>query len=133
MLPDIYWDRVPDFVVGRIKYDNWIVAKALEWNVSVVDVTATVTDIHQVGKDGVRAGTNANKHDTKYLNSELISKRFNTRSGWIHCASWITENSLNETEINLSKKPAIKLQRSEYAPKGCTGRVGKDNEIKGQK
>ncbi len=38
-----YRDRVPDFAVGLIKYDKWIVAKALEWNVTIIDVTPTVT------------------------------------------------------------------------------------------
>ncbi len=120
-----YWDRVPDFVVGRIAYDNWIVAKALEWNVTVIDVTATVTDIHQVGKDGIKSGFYANEGHTKYLNNELIGKTFNTRLGYIDCASWTTENSLNKTEFNLSRKYAIRLRRSVYIHEECVTRAGK--------
>ncbi len=125
-----HWDRVPDFVVGRIKYDNWIVAKSLEWNVTVVDVTATVTDIHQVGKDGIKSRFTANEGRTKYLNNELIAKRFNARHGYIDCASWTTENSLNKTEVNMATQSPIKLQRSRYIDKKCVSKTGKGKEKK---
>jgi len=42
------WHRVPrDIVIGRIGYDNFLVANAIRYNVSVVDVTNTMNAVHQ--------------------------------------------------------------------------------------
>ena len=50
-------DLVPDFVVGRLAYDNWLVDQAVHDSaVDVIDGTATVLAMHLSGKDGNMAG-----------------------------------------------------------------------------
>ena len=52
------WHCIPDFVVGRIGYDNWLVATAINLGLPVIDATATVTAVHQSGWDGNHSGRN---------------------------------------------------------------------------
>jgi hypothetical protein len=40
------WKLLPDLVIGRKGYDNFLVAKSIENNVSVIDATDTITSLH---------------------------------------------------------------------------------------
>ena len=42
------WERVPDFVVGKPGYDNWLPTKCWDWDIASIDVSLTVTALHQV-------------------------------------------------------------------------------------
>lgn len=42
-----FWGEIPHFAVGRMCYDNWLVWKALQADIPVVDITQAVTIIHQ--------------------------------------------------------------------------------------
>jgi hypothetical protein len=44
---DVDWGNVPEFVVGRSSYDNWLVWRALRAGAAFVDVTPTVMVVHQ--------------------------------------------------------------------------------------
>ena len=69
------WESIPDFVVGRVGYDNWLVATAINRNFSVIDATATVTALHQTGQDGNEAGRNVKRDIAdKYINYHLAGK-----------------------------------------------------------
>ena len=46
------WAQIPDFVIGRPGFDNWLVAKARQWGLTVVDASNTVVAVHQTGDDG---------------------------------------------------------------------------------
>ncbi len=50
------WDVIPDFVVGRPAYDNWLVDYAFHQPIDSVDVSATLHAIHQSGEDGDKSG-----------------------------------------------------------------------------
>ncbi len=50
------WETIPDFVVGRIGYDNWLVVTAITKEIVVIDTTKTILALHQTGKDGNFAG-----------------------------------------------------------------------------
>lgn len=49
------WHIVPDFVVGRPAYDNWLVDFAYHRDYTVIDLTQTLVVIHQTGADGTTA------------------------------------------------------------------------------
>ena len=49
------WHVIPDFVVGRTAYDNWLVDFAYHRDYSIIDLTQTLVAIHQTGLDGVKA------------------------------------------------------------------------------
>ena len=63
------WDNVPGFVVGRYGYDNWLITMAQQWNVTPVDASATITVLHQVGKDGFKSSSTQNHGSNSRLNT----------------------------------------------------------------
>ena len=79
------WEDVPDFVVGRIGYDNWFVVMAQQWNVSLIDCSETISNLHQQGKDGYRAGWTLNKGRSKYMNYRAAGN-FSYRGGGTKCS-----------------------------------------------
>ena len=50
------WHKIPEVVMGRPGYDNFIVFTAVESNLTVIDVTRTMLAVHQTGLDGEFAG-----------------------------------------------------------------------------
>ena len=41
------WKVVPDFVIGKPGYDNWLLQKAVEWDLFSLDTSLTVSALHQ--------------------------------------------------------------------------------------
>lgn len=68
------WSAIPDLVVGRRAYDNWLVQHAIrEPGVDTVDLTATLTTLHLTvhsNRDG-HAGTD---HDDVDFNAHVLEK-----------------------------------------------------------
>lgn len=83
------WGGVPDFVVGRIGYDNWLMVRAQQWNVTLVDASDTITVLHQVGKDGVMSGFRENRGSSRNINYRL-APGFDFRGSGTECAPWKT-------------------------------------------
>ena len=49
------WHVIPDFVVGRTAYDNWLVDFAYHRDYSIIDLTQTLVAIHQTGLNGIKS------------------------------------------------------------------------------
>ncbi len=116
-----HWDRVPDFVVGRLGYDNWLVVMAQRWNIILIDGTETLHNLHQVGKDGISSSRVLNKGKNKLLNYEAAGFKFSYRGGTTACASWRSVNcSLTTNSTNGGTISSICLNRLRTEPKpGC--------------
>lgn len=83
--PQYTWDPVPDLVIGRVSYDNWIVAYSLCSGITVIDIAKTTLMVHQTTDRGNFEGFS---HNNKYYNRELIEKTGNPayyRSGSVDC------------------------------------------------
>ncbi len=104
------WDKVPEIVIGRPAYDNFMVGMAIKNEVSAVDVTKTVVALHQTGKDGDFAGF---KNKDKSHNTKTIGK-FNWGTGLTSSAQFETEKD-HSGKILLyrrsNKKKNISRQR----------------------
>ena len=85
------WREIPEFVIGRRGFDNWIVAYAISRNFTVIDVTNTVTAVHQTGSDGNWAG---HRHTDPNINMRL-SGPFRYRRGFLLCAQYQTNFDVN--------------------------------------
>lgn len=97
---EFIWDKLENVVIGRVGYDNYLVAMALRYNVSVVDVTETVKAVHQTGADGDFAGqTNV---DSQY-NIDLIGP-FDYDPGRTTHAQYLTINEEGQG-IQIYKRP----------------------------
>jgi hypothetical protein len=67
---DIYGDDIPPFVIGTVRWDNWLIWKALDSRVAVVDASPVVAAVHQnhdysyhpQGKQGVWNGEEAQRN-----------------------------------------------------------------------
>ena len=96
---DFPWDRVADVVVGRPAYDNYLVGRAIQENVTVVDATATLLAFHQTGSDGKKAGF---KNDDVDINPIRIGV-FNYNSGLTVSAQcetrFIVDEICNRTRV----------------------------------
>ena len=87
-----HWDRVPDFIVGRIGYDSWFVVMAQRWNVTLIDGTKTVTNLHQDTADGVKSGWVLHQGRSKYINYEAAGRNFNYKGHITDCSFWRSVN-----------------------------------------
>ena len=85
------WDTIPDFVVGRVGYDNWIVANAVRRNISVVDATPTLSALHQTGQDGDYACHRFTDASDRNVNYQFVGKHFNYLIGITTCSHFVTQ------------------------------------------
>lgn len=76
--PGLFRD-VPPFAVGRVRYDNWLVWRALDRGAVVIDATRTVSALHQ-------------NHDYRHIDGGMRATRFGeearanrTLAGWGRC------------------------------------------------
>ena len=76
------WSTIPDFVVGRVGYDNWLLIKALTKQIPLVDATITVTALHQTDTKGIYEGSTATVE--KWLNVQLAGASENNSSNGLH-------------------------------------------------
>jgi len=103
------WHAIPDVVIGRVAYDNFIVAKAIGENVSVIDVTKTVVAMHQTDSEGNKAGHQTREKD---INKKIIGK-YNFGEGKLENTPYLTvvtnvgqHNSSNENQMKLEHQQA---------------------------
>ena len=66
----VYRDHMPPFVIGTVRWDNWLIWKALDSKLPVVDASRVVVAVHQnhdysyhaQGKQGVWEGEEAQRN-----------------------------------------------------------------------
>ena len=80
------WYRVPDLVVGRPAWDNYLVIKSFQWRIPFIDTTKSITAFHQTGQDGNMAGF---RHENYRINTELTGN-FSCNIARTTCARYAT-------------------------------------------
>jgi len=101
------WHVVPNLVIGRMAYDNFIVAKALERRLSVVDVTKTVAALHQTDIEGNSAGARSlNSH----VNKAIIGK-FNYFKGNTDYSNYFTAVGKSDAALTnrTGRRPKVNV------------------------
>lgn len=99
----IKWSRVPNFVIGRPGYDNWLVDHVYHNpNVLLIDATETIAAIHQTDEDGNRAqgGSRVDRHSRDYSYNRRLAKG-KWDHGRLRFAQWRTTyiNSTNDQHV----------------------------------
>ncbi|KAK3086495.1 hypothetical protein FSP39_019205 [Pinctada imbricata] len=97
------WKNLPDVVIGRLAYDNWMVWNAKRSNFYTIDATKTLLAIHQTTKSGNFEGHK--KPDGNY-NNRLIQKMYKKVkyvAGRTSCAVYKTSNN-SKGYIEFSKR-----------------------------
>ncbi|XP_070192845.1 uncharacterized protein [Littorina saxatilis] len=111
------WESVPEFVVGRIAYDNWLTAMSImSEDKAVVDATSTLLAVHQTTKAGVFEGFT---HSNSYYNLDIIGmEQFERLQGQnlhhVSCAFWKTEMTSDPRQINVTAR-----NRHDFELFGC--------------
>jgi len=77
------WDLVPDLVIGRPGYDNFMVETASLNNVSVVDASKTIVALHQTDEEGV--GSGHRRKDSSYNGRIIARHKASYREHWNGC------------------------------------------------
>ena len=80
------WHAVPDLIIGRPGYDNFLVATAITHNVSVIDASRTVLAVHQTGDDGNYAG----RHNADSDYNRLLVANYDRFKGLVSSAHYRT-------------------------------------------
>jgi len=103
------WHVIPNIVIGRLAYDNFIVAKALERRLSVVDVTETVVALHQTDKEGNGAG---GKSRNANVNKAIIGK-FNYFKGSTANSNYFTAVDASDAALTngTGRRPKVNVFR----------------------
>lgn len=99
------WRAIPDFVVGRPGYDNWLVDHVFHESerISLIDTTGAITAIHQTGADGNLAG-----------HKKRIDLEWNRKRGdgmYDHGHTTFAQWSADLEETGRSKPHRVVLQR----------------------
>lgn len=76
-----FWEDIPNFVVGHVAFDNWLVENALLNNKPVIDATKCITAYHQKhpNRPFNRPGK---KHNLKLFGDSRRSRGFISHSTW---------------------------------------------------
>ena len=97
------WYAIPDFVIGRIGYDNWLVIAALNRKEGLlIDATNTILCLHQSDDDGNFAGFGAKKY--LEINYELAGPDFKYYLGKTDCAPWETAFNHTGGSVTVQKR-----------------------------
>lgn len=89
------WSLIPELVIGRVGYDNWLVAETLDWKITTIDMSSVLLAIHQTGSDGNLAGWST-EDETLCLNRVMVSP-FDYRPGHTKCCRWVAERDVTGT------------------------------------
>ena len=84
------WEAIPEVVVGRPAFDNWIVWSAKKQHFTTIDATLTLLAVHQTTEAGNLEGHN---HTDRMYNRKLIGrhyKRVRWGTGVTSCTTNIT-------------------------------------------
>ena len=102
------WDEIPKFVIGRVGYDNWIVAFSRFNNFTVVDASNSIIAVHQTVKG--RNFEGSTHHNFSY-NLDLVEKsRFPFKLekwGRTDCCNLATEYNINCGQIYVLKRTRV--------------------------
>jgi hypothetical protein len=83
------WGKIPDFVIGRHAYDNWLVDYSVHHaDIDVIDVTRTVHAVHQTGKDGDFAWMSKKRPPDYYWNEHRGNNAYD--HGLTSESNWLT-------------------------------------------
>ena len=99
------FDRLPPFAVGRIRWDNWLVWKALERGGRVIDASGMVRPVHQKHEYGHVDGGKKWSYGGPEARS---NQRLAGLARWVHvygildATHRLTGNGIEERKVSLS-------------------------------
>eukprot|EP01060_Flectonema_neradi_P009011 TRINITY_DN16443_c0_g1_i1.p1 TRINITY_DN16443_c0_g1~~TRINITY_DN16443_c0_g1_i1.p1 ORF type:complete len:515 (+),score=101.96 TRINITY_DN16443_c0_g1_i1:104-1648(+) len=93
------WDTIPDFVVGGVAFDNWIVSKAMHTSAVTVDASKTISAVHQNHGDKSCGTKCSHQSEKSKYNLQLAKKNGGTARGRTVDCKYVTVRTSNGIEI----------------------------------
>jgi hypothetical protein len=91
------WREMPDVVIERAPYNNFILLESIRRKIVVIDATRTLLAVHHTTKSG-----NHESHNQKnsFINFRIIEKYYNKRNaefskGQVKCSNYLSDYSKN--------------------------------------
>nr|XP_034336235.1 uncharacterized protein LOC117692484 isoform X2 [Crassostrea gigas]XP_034336236.1 uncharacterized protein LOC117692484 isoform X2 [Crassostrea gigas] len=98
------WRDMPDVVIGRVGYDNFLVVESNKRKIAVIDATKTLLAVHQTTKKG--GNFESRKKLNKDYNINLIAKiykKINYGMGTSNAAKYFTKYN-SKSQVYIVKK-----------------------------
>ena len=105
---DFPWHCLPDVVIARRGYDNYLVMIAVRQNVSVVDISNNLVAVHQTDTQAKARDRHNVAHE---YNMEILGP-FRSRKGYTSSAQYLTK-SVKDTIRNTASIVIVRRQRTE--------------------
>ena len=104
-----FWPDLPNFVVGRVAYDNWLVTRAILDRVLVVDATDTILALHQTGRGGNFEGHKSRllkgkEKESASVNEKLAGRWYSYDLGRTFCSDLLTTWSPDGRHVVLKTR-----------------------------
>ncbi|XP_078335805.1 uncharacterized protein LOC111132127 isoform X2 [Crassostrea virginica] len=99
------WGDMPDMVIGRIAYDNFLVVEAKKRNVTTIDATKTVLAVHQTMTKGSEYKSHSQPHNSDF-NLKLLAKiykKINYAAGTTNGARYFTKYDY-KSEVSIVRR-----------------------------
>ncbi|KAL3855431.1 hypothetical protein ACJMK2_014642 [Sinanodonta woodiana] len=100
------WEKMPEFLIGVSRYNNWIVGHArCDLGIIVIDATETLTAVYQITMSGgykQEVPNSIENYNSKLIRRYKLPKRF--LQGRTTCAEWKTFRTLTTGRIELAKR-----------------------------
>ena len=98
------WHLLPDLVIGRSRFDNYLVIMALHFNLTTISASKTISALHLKGS-GVSLTHRADDDQDADYNNNAIRRHGNVppKFGGTHSCQYITMYSLQSHQISVFK------------------------------
>ena len=99
------WKKIPEVVIGRPAFDNWLVYHTRKQNQTLIDATRTILAVHQTTKAGNIEGQG--RPNSSYNRNLLkrLYKDVNFSAGFVDCANLSTKYEKDSVIIVKRKVP----------------------------
>lgn len=99
------WKKMPDVVIGRVAYDNFIILESIRRNVVVIDATRTLLAVHHTTKSGNFEGHSKPNGSLNYviINHYYSNTHVDFAKGQVICSNYFSDYLKNGT-IVINKK-----------------------------
>ncbi|XP_069113165.1 uncharacterized protein [Argopecten irradians] len=87
---DYPWGDIPEVVIGRRAYDNWLVLNARKRKHITIDATQTLLAVHQTTKAGNKEGHHSLHAELNHSLLSRLYKSLNYAAGRTSCAEYYT-------------------------------------------
>ena len=112
---DFPWHKLTkNVIIGRIRFDNYILARSIEMSLSTIDATQTITALHQCGH--IKDRNEYMPDENLLYNERLIGKGWKYWLGQTNCTFLVTEHDV-KGDIYIRKRKRRQYPTGKRQPK----------------